>query len=602
MALLLLGLAQTASAATFTVTNLGGGTAVGSLGWAITQVNSSTGANTITFALPGTIMLTGPLPSIDQKVSINPASPTLPAQSITIDGINAGSTPGLVLGPGSGGSIINDIAVTDFAHGAGIVLNSNGNQITNSTSGTDASRSVAWANATGVSVTSSGNQLVGDTFSGNTGDGIDIGGSAATGNTIAGSTIGLGAGGKALGNGGFGIVASSGAQNNTIGGTAPTQANVISSNSMGGVYVTGMFATNNHIWGNLIGTDPSGGSLAANGATAVTFNNGAQFNSIAGGWIGYGTTGNAINFGGANWLTGAIGVWGGPMDPFVGAQGGAFFAAGTATQTGSTFSIPYSGSATANGTYMANLAYVQCTNAIMKATPSGLPPQSGVIGSSGTISGTFTNATQPHGFIEGGGQSGFDAKDPCPLASGGGGTTPTTCDCLGIKAFLNHFHIFGAGSTRIEFDLNWQLTCSAGEGNCKGRVVVYAPKGATFLNLNGKTLRPAQPTSVSVSCAGPCNKSTTGKSTLQYVAFVKVSDRKTRRVHNVPNPHFLPQNRAGKTFKLKLGLVCLLPDGQVGTLTFVDLELKFDKHGQVNYKTSDLNGVGGPDGGQLTGF
>jgi hypothetical protein len=120
-------------------------------------------------------------------------------------------------------------------------------------------------------------------------------------------------------------------------------------------------------------------------------------------------------------------------------------------------------------------------------------------------------------------------------------------------------------------------------------VVVFAPAGATFLNVNGVTLRPAEPTSVRVSCSAPCGKSTTGKSTLQYVAFTKKSDRKTHHVHTVPNARFLPQNRAGKTFELKLALVCLTPEGQPGTVRFVELHLKFDKHGQVDYKGSDLS-------------
>ncbi len=179
---------------------------------------------------------------------------------------------------------------------------------------------------------------------------------------------------------------------------------------------------------------------------------------------------------------------------------------------------------------------------------------------------------------------------------------PPPCKCSKVEAFLNNFHIFGAGTTRIEFDVKWQITCTAGAGKgCKGRVNVLAPRGANFLMLGGKTLRPARPTIVKVECAGPCGQATQGHETLQYVAFQTVVDAKGKK-HSLPNPRFTPGGRANHALKIKLGLICISPNGVPGFPTTKTLTLEFDRLGQVDYKSSDLNGDGAPDKGQLKRF
>jgi hypothetical protein len=157
---------------------------------------------------------------------------------------------------------------------------------------------------------------------------------------------------------------------------------------------------------------------------------------------------------------------------------------------------------------------------------------------------------------------------------------------------------FGAGSTRIEFGLNWDLTCTAGAGNCNGALLVQAPQGATFLQQNGKNLRPNKPTVVRVSCAGPCARTTTGHDTLQYVAFVKQRD-KHGHLHTVPAPEFLPEGRKNKTFAIKLVPICYDQNGTAHFRRPVTLKLKFNKYGNFDFTNSDLNGDGRPDGGKL---
>jgi hypothetical protein len=105
----------------------------------------------------------------------------------------------------------------------------------------------------------------GNVISGNVANGIEIIGAGATGNLIAGNFIGTNAVSAAnVGNGNDGVVIA-GAPGNTIGGTTPGVRNVISGNLRNGVEVTGSAANNNRIAGNYIGTNTSGTNPLPNG-------------------------------------------------------------------------------------------------------------------------------------------------------------------------------------------------------------------------------------------------------------------------------------------------------------------------------------------------
>jgi hypothetical protein len=179
--------------------------------------------------------------------------------------------------------------------------------------------------------------------------------------------------------------------------------------------------------------------------------------------------------------------------------------------------------------------------------------------------------------------------DLVPLVSGGGGVTPPPsppCKCVKLTVFLNHFHIFGRGSTAIEFDVNWQMTCSPGAGNCAGRVKVLAPLGAYFIAQDGKLFAPPQPRIATINCPGPCNRMTKGKAALRYLALLHVKGKKGK-THTLPNPRFTPEGRANKSFEIRLSVLCTNPVGQI-----IKLRVTFDKHGQVDYKKSFLTGPG----------
>ena len=124
-------------------------------------------------------------------------------------------------------------------------------------------------------------------ISGNTGNGITIDGSTATANLLQGNFIGTDVTGTlARGNSGNGMQISSGATNNTIGGTVGGAGNLIAANNANGIYITGSGTSANPVLGNFIGTNASGANLG-NGA-GVAIDNSAANNTIGGTGAGAG--------------------------------------------------------------------------------------------------------------------------------------------------------------------------------------------------------------------------------------------------------------------------------------------------------------------------
>jgi parallel beta-helix repeat protein len=157
----------------------------------------------------------------------------------------------------------------------------NNNTISGNYIGTDASGTEALGNSgDGVHIRGRNNTVGGDTdgerniISGNY-DGVTILFSGATGNTISGNYIGTDASGtKDLGNtgGGVGI----GGQNNTVGGDADGERNVISGNGGAGISIAD---ADNTISGNYIGTNADGTEALGNGGNGVYI---SSQNSIVG--------------------------------------------------------------------------------------------------------------------------------------------------------------------------------------------------------------------------------------------------------------------------------------------------------------------------------
>ena len=218
------------TAATFTVsnTNNSGG---GSLRQAILDANSTAGADSIVFNLgtgTPTINLTSALPAITEAVTIS--GNTGGATRVELNGLNAGAgANGLTISAGS--SLIERLVINRFTGNGILISGVNGsNTIKGCLIGTNLSGTAAQANAVGIRIL--------------------------------------------------------GSPNNTIGGTAPGERNLISGNTGAGVLIAydtpnTLAASGNQVIGNFIGTDANGKIDLGNGGFGVDIVGGS--NSTIGG-------------------------------------------------------------------------------------------------------------------------------------------------------------------------------------------------------------------------------------------------------------------------------------------------------------------------------
>lgn len=169
--------------------------------------------------------------------------------------------------------------------------------------------------------------------------------------------------------------------------------------------------------------------------------------------------------------------------------------------------------------------------------------------------------------------AGGPTNGPAPVQTPAAAVADVTCRCRKLKAFLNGFSVPGLTSRRLSFKLNWRLTCTAGKGNCRGAVRMAAPKGFP------KFIKPGRGRTKRVGCKGRCGKSAKGSR-----AFTVFSSE-----------DFTPRERANKSIRIKIEKQCA-PGARRKATTLV---LAFDRLGLVDYRKSNLDGVGGPDGRQL---
>jgi thiol-disulfide isomerase/thioredoxin len=272
---------------TFTVTNLLDDGSVGSLRWAVNQVDhiKSAGISTITFDVgkgAQTIHVGsgghGPLPIITEPVILDGTTqPKFAGKPlIELDGTDAGALAnGLVIT--AGGTTVRGLVINRF-QGSGIVLESGGgNLIEGDYLGTNVSGKDALGNGNGVTIDGSANNTVGGTvpgsrniISGNQSGGVLITGLGATGNVVLGNYVGTDATGtNALGNGGEGVFIVSSGGANTIGGAAPGARNIISGNGSYGVNLEDQTGVGDDVVGNYIGTDARGNHALGNLSAGV---------------------------------------------------------------------------------------------------------------------------------------------------------------------------------------------------------------------------------------------------------------------------------------------------------------------------------------------
>jgi hypothetical protein len=284
-------------AATYEVINLDDSGA-GSLRQAITDANANPGADSITFTVAGTINLLSALPDITGSLTIDATSTVQAGANIVLNA--TGFVSGLafqsgtdhivkgigIIGPNRGIKIGSDttgitIGSTEAEGAIEIngcsqsgIANVGGNNVTiqNSYIG------LSSANGIGIESNSNGGTLtIGGSganqrnyISGNTTQGISI---ADTGTvTIKGNYIGTNAAGDAaLANGSNGILLGSGAEDVIIGGSG-AEANTISGNASNGISTTSG-SLDVEIYGNYIGTNPTGTASIGNGGAGIVIGN-----------------------------------------------------------------------------------------------------------------------------------------------------------------------------------------------------------------------------------------------------------------------------------------------------------------------------------------
>jgi hypothetical protein len=214
------------------------------------------------------------------------------------------------LGNAAAGVLINDGASDNIVGGAaasegntigfnqhGVILENattTGNALLGNFIGTNAGGDQNLGNASHGIIVRSGasDNVIGGVGAGNAiglngADGVFIQGAETSGNALLGNYIGTSADGQNLGNTRFGVVVTSGASDNAIGG--PGAGNIIGFSGVDGVLFQSSDTTGNVLEGNYIGTNASGENLG-NTRHGVLATAGASGNSIGGALPGAGNT------------------------------------------------------------------------------------------------------------------------------------------------------------------------------------------------------------------------------------------------------------------------------------------------------------------------
>jgi parallel beta-helix repeat protein len=235
----------------------------------------------------------------------------------TFDGVDlAGATQNTIGGialDSSGVNLARNVISGNGANGMSLTAGATNNEVLGNEIGTNMSGTSALPNTgDGVNLAGvTGNTIggvsagAGNVISGNAGSGINLN-AAANGNQVLGNLIGTDLTGELPVNNAFGISISA-ASGNTVGGTAPAAANVISGNTSIGIQISNSLASENIVLGNLIGTNKEGDKLVSvpdlkSGFPVGVFLNDSPANQIGGASTG---AGNVISgFGVAVYVSG----------------------------------------------------------------------------------------------------------------------------------------------------------------------------------------------------------------------------------------------------------------------------------------------------------
>lgn len=248
------------------------------------------------------------LPNITSNLTID--GTTQPGFSgtpiIELDGASAMGATGLNVTTADVVVVIRGLVIHSFETGIALGAGTSLAQIEGNFIGTNPAGTMAMPNTIGIIVNAMGHVIggtdpgAGNLISGNDEAGIEL--RFGPNNRIEGNLIGTDVTGTLdLGNGGSGILIVPGGTQNTIGGTVPGAGNLISGNGECGLSFVG--GSENHVEGNLIGTDITGTSAIPNdgcgveliGDASLTFSNLIGGNTPAHRNVISGNGGNGIN-------------------------------------------------------------------------------------------------------------------------------------------------------------------------------------------------------------------------------------------------------------------------------------------------------------------
>ncbi len=235
---------------------------------------------------PHTIVLASALPTITDPVIIDATTePDYAGSPVVVLDDGAAVVTALDLTNTSDGSAIRGFAISGFTEGILIEAGADANTIADNYIGTDVTGSVAAGNENGIVVEGANNIIERNVISGNTADGIRTRSATGTGNTIRDNLIGTNAAGTAaLGNGEEGLdvrTASNTITDNVIGGN---------NRGIRLLDISGGQADNNIIQGNFIGTDVTGTLNLGHATEGILLSTGAAKNTIGGTGAGEGNT------------------------------------------------------------------------------------------------------------------------------------------------------------------------------------------------------------------------------------------------------------------------------------------------------------------------
>ncbi|MFN8485371.1 MAG: right-handed parallel beta-helix repeat-containing protein [Anaerolineae bacterium] len=248
----------------------------------------------------------GPLPAITKPVTLDGGSQ--PGGQVVLNGAAAGADAvGLRLAGGA--STVRGLTVYAFS-GAGLEMTGEGDNVirgaTFYNNGGDGILVLdSPRNTIGGGTPDARNVIFGNAL-----NGVEIRGGAAVSNIVAGNAIGTdGAGIAGMGNMGVGVAIVN-ARNNTVGGDQNAR-NIISGNRQQGILVFGLGASGNTIAGNTIGTDPRGLAALPNGGEGISIHDASTtlIGGVGAGNVISGNSGSGVHIfgdGSANVLTGNL--------------------------------------------------------------------------------------------------------------------------------------------------------------------------------------------------------------------------------------------------------------------------------------------------------